>query len=167
DLARVDELHEVECLAAFDLGRLDLVVFEQNVVALRHLVALDDLVAVNRADPLDDLLVVDPLAARLVDLVELDRRPALGRGVDLDRDRHERETDLALPVGACGHCGRTPPVVRGVSARAGSRFRRPSGLRAELTLPPTDHRAGARVAGSAWPRARHGSRSGSRSPSRG
>src|SRR5690606_10548124 len=65
----------------------------------------DDLVTVDRADALNDLFVVDALAARLVNLVESDRRTALGRGIDLDGDRDESEADLPLPVRACGHNG--------------------------------------------------------------
>src|SRR5690606_37211856 len=117
DLAGVDELDEVERLAALNFGRLDLVVVEQDVVAFRHLVAFDDLVAVHGADALDDLLVVDPLAARLMDLVETDRRPALGGRIDLDRDRYEREADLPLPIGTCGHLCGSSSVRRSQRAR--------------------------------------------------
>ena len=62
DLVGVDELDELERLLALELDRLDLLVVEQDVVALRHSIALDDLVAVDRADAGDDLLVFDPLA---------------------------------------------------------------------------------------------------------
>ena len=66
-------------------------------MALRDLIALDDLVAVDRADARHDLLIFDALARRLVDLVELDLRAALGRRIDLHRDRHQGEPDLPSP----------------------------------------------------------------------
>ena len=99
----VDELDQVERLAALELDALDLLGVEQDVMALGDLVALDDLVAVDRADAGHDLLIFDALAGRLVDLVELDRGAALGRGVKLDRDRHQRQPDLPSPDRARSH----------------------------------------------------------------
>src|SRR3546814_1171019 len=66
---------------------------EQDIIALRHLVPLDDVVGVDRADAGDDLLIFDRLAARLVDLAEADRGARFGRGVDFNGDRHQREPD--------------------------------------------------------------------------
>ena len=85
------------------LTALDLLGVEQHVMALRHLIALDDLVAVDRADAGHDLLIFDALARRLVDLVELDRRAALGRRIELDRDRDQRQPDLSPPNRSCRH----------------------------------------------------------------
>ena len=110
DVAQVDELAEVERLAALQLDALDLLVLEQDIFALRHLIALDDLVAVDRADARHHLLIFDPLARRLVDLVEGDGRAALGRGIDLDRDRDQPDPDLSAPCRP--RCHRSPPSKR-------------------------------------------------------
>ena len=59
DLALADELHEVEGLPGLELHRVELLVVEEDVVALLVLVALQDLVLVDRADAVDHLLVVD------------------------------------------------------------------------------------------------------------
>ena len=92
-LVLVDELDEVERLAALELDAFDLFGVEQDVMALRHLVALDDLVAVDRPDAGHDLLIFDPLAGRLVDLVELDLR------------RRSWSPDTARPESTPGRAG--------------------------------------------------------------
>ena len=74
DLARVDELREFQRLLRLELHRIDLVLFEQDIFALRDLIALHDLVCVDRADAGNDLVVMDRLARGLVDLLERDRR---------------------------------------------------------------------------------------------
>ena len=103
DFARIDEAGQLERLFRLQLHRVDLVLVEQDVIALGDLIALHDLVGVDRADIVHDLLVMDRLATGFVDLLELDGRAAFGGRVDFDRDRHEREAYLALPVSACGH----------------------------------------------------------------
>src|SRR3546814_12120883 len=85
-----------------DLDRLDLLFVEQDVIALRQLVTLDDVIAVDRADAGNDLFIFDRLAARLVNLAEADARARPGRGIDFNGDRHQREPDLPLPIGARG-----------------------------------------------------------------
>src|SRR5690606_12940418 len=97
-----------------DPHRLDLVLLEQDVVPFRDLVALDDVVAVDRAEALHDFLVLDRLAARFVDLAEGYRSAALGRGVDFYGYRDQRQPDLPLPIGACRH--RSCPLSRRFSA---------------------------------------------------
>ena len=76
---------------------------EADVLTLRILVALDQVGA------FDDLvvrravhLVLDPIAALFVKLVELHAFRA-GRGVDLERDRHETERQGPRADGAGGH----------------------------------------------------------------
>src|SRR4029079_9306864 len=88
---------EVERLAAFELYAVDLFRIEEDVMARRALIALDDLLAVDRPDARDDLLIFDALARWLVHLVKLDRSPALGRRKQLDGNRHQRERDLSPP----------------------------------------------------------------------
>ena len=124
DLVRIDELGELERLLALQLDRLELLVVEQDVAALLILIALDDLVGIDRADAGHDLLIFDPLAGRLVDLVEGDGRAALGGGEDLDRDRDQGEPDLSLPIGACGHDCVLPDSIRcRFNPREGEGFR--------------------------------------------
>ena len=65
-------------------------------MALGDLIALDDLVAVDRADAGHDLLIFDPLAGRLVDLMELDRRAALGGGVTARRESTPKPAGFVL-----------------------------------------------------------------------
>jgi hypothetical protein len=41
-MSGLDELHQIERLAAFDLGRLDLLVVEQDIFVLDYLIAAND-----------------------------------------------------------------------------------------------------------------------------
>src|SRR5579884_686327 len=97
DAVIVDELDQVERLAALELDALDLLGVEEDVVAFRDLIALHDLVLVDGTDARDDLFVFDPLARRLVDLMELDLGAASRGGIEFDRDRHQRQPDLPSP----------------------------------------------------------------------
>src|SRR3546814_19143406 len=90
-------------MLALQLDRLDLLFVEQDVIALRQLVTLDDVIAVDRADAGNDLFIFDRLAARLVNLAEADARARPGRGIDFNGERHQREPDLTPPIGARGH----------------------------------------------------------------
>jgi hypothetical protein len=103
DLVHADEPGELERPLRFELHRIDLVLAEQDIFALLHFIALDDLIGLDRPHAGGDLLVADPLAARFVDLVEADLRARLGRGMDLDRDRDQRQPDLSLPIGTRRH----------------------------------------------------------------
>ena len=51
DVAEVDELGQLERLAAFQFDLLDLLGLEQDIFALLDLIALEDFVAVDRPDP--------------------------------------------------------------------------------------------------------------------
>src|SRR3546814_14214783 len=97
-----------------DLDRLDLLFVEQDVIALRQLVTLDDVIAVDRADAGNDLFIFDRLAARLVNLAEADARARPGRGIDFNGDRHQRAPDLPLPLGVrrTPMSFRCPPIGR-------------------------------------------------------
>ena len=75
----------------------------RTYLPLLDLVALDDVVGLDRADARHDLLVADAFAARLVDLVEADPGGALGRRKNLDGDGDQRQSDLALPIRTRGH----------------------------------------------------------------
>jgi hypothetical protein len=50
-MSGLDELHQIERLAAFDLGRLDLLVVEQDIFVLDYLIAANDLVAIDGQPP--------------------------------------------------------------------------------------------------------------------
>jgi hypothetical protein len=94
------ELEHLECPRTFPLGRLEVGVVHDDVVV--ELVALDDLA------PLDvplagraEELLAEPGAADRVELVEGHRLRA-GRDVELDRDRHQPESDDPGPDGRHG-----------------------------------------------------------------
>ena len=57
DLVGLDELHQLKRLLALDPDRLDFAVLEQHIIALGNLVARDDVVLVDRPDPVGDLFV--------------------------------------------------------------------------------------------------------------
>src|SRR5439155_10393290 len=95
---------------------------EEDVVALGHLVPLDDLILVYRAQPGHDLLIFDPLAGGLVHLVELDRRAAPRCREQLDRDRDQSQTDLTSPNGTRRHIS-TPNYSNGFNHCVADSFR--------------------------------------------
>ena len=84
DVFGIDELHEVDRLLALELDRVDLLGLERDVGVGVDLVALDDVGAVDLADALHDLLVVDAAAGGLVDLAEGDFGFGFDRVVDLN-----------------------------------------------------------------------------------
>ena len=97
DLVEVDELLDLDqpCLAGGN--RVELLGFDDDVLAGRELIALDqilesDLLAVGAANP----LLLDPLAVLAVQLVELDVL-ALDGVVELDRYVHQAKGDRATP----------------------------------------------------------------------
>jgi len=93
----VHELDEIDGPSALELDALDLLWVEEDVMAFRDLISLDDLVAVHRAYSWNHLFISDALSARLVDLVELDLCTALGRREKLDGNRNQRKPDLSSP----------------------------------------------------------------------
>src|SRR5512146_2003049 len=90
DAVLVDELDEIQCPSALELYALDLFRIEKDIMPFRNLVSLDDLVAVDRAYARNHFFIFDALSARLVDLVELNLRTALGRREQLDGNRNQR-----------------------------------------------------------------------------
>ena len=103
DVGGVDELDEIDGLLALELDRLDLLGLERHVGVVVDLVALDDVGAVDLADALHRLGVVDAPARGLVDLPEADLGFAFHRVVELDGDGDEGEAQEALPVSARSH----------------------------------------------------------------
>jgi hypothetical protein len=103
DLVLIDELHKVDGALRLELDVVNLLIIEQDVFALLDFIAAHDLVGVDGADTGNDLLVADPLPGRLVDLVE--RNPGCGLRCreQLDRDRHQSQSDLTRPIRARGH----------------------------------------------------------------
>ena len=91
DGRRFDEAHELDGLLALELQLVDLLLVEQDVLALLVLVALDDVLVLDRADAGRHLLVADALAGGLVDLVKLDLPLGAGGGIEADRDIDERK----------------------------------------------------------------------------
>jgi hypothetical protein len=89
DLVGVDELGQLERLLALELDRLQLFVVEQDIAALLILVALDDLVGVDRPMPgtIFSYLIRLPLGSWI--WLKATGRAALGGRVDFDRDRDQ------------------------------------------------------------------------------
>ena len=96
----VDEFGDVDRIGRLEPQPLDVVRIDSDVAALFVLVPLDDVLALDRADPGHHELLLDPLAGRLVDHVEA-HLVALGRGgVEPHRDRDQRQLDKTGPVGS-------------------------------------------------------------------
>ena len=112
------ELDEVERLSALDLHRLDLILLQQDIIALRYLEALEDFLRIDRADARDHLVIMNGLARGFMDLTEAHRSAGFGGGVDFDRDGNQCQLDLALPKSACGHV--RPPDTRACGEKDGS-----------------------------------------------
>ena len=106
DRISFDELDQFQRLAALDLDRFYFLLLQQDIIALGHLIALEDFLGVDGADAGHHLLIFDRLAAGLVNLTEGHGRAGLGGGVDFYRDRDQGQTDLTLPICTCSH-GRT------------------------------------------------------------
>jgi hypothetical protein len=92
-------LHQFERLAGLELDVVDLAGLEQEVLVVGKLVALEDILALHRADAGHRLLVTHGLARGPVDLAEADRAPDLvaawiSTGMD------QGEAQLPLPDGA-------------------------------------------------------------------
>ena len=117
NLVSVDKLRKFQRLLAFQLHRLNLFWLQQDIIALADLVAFDDVLRLDGTDARDRLLVTDTLAAGLVDLVKGNLGARLGRGVNFDRYRNQREPDLPLPICARRHCP-IPPYRRNAQALA-------------------------------------------------
>src|SRR5690606_27643464 len=118
DGALFDELDQLDRLLRLDLQLFQLLVAEQDVAVLVDLIALDDLVTLHRSDAGRDLLITDTFAGLLMDLMQGDRRRRRGGVVQADRNRNERQPEVALPGGSGRHetsCDR----VRAENARPG------------------------------------------------
>src|SRR5262249_47484735 len=76
DFGGIDELNEIDGPLAFETHGLELFRLEEDVGVALDLVALDDVGGLDLTDPGHHPLIFDPLAGRLVNLVE----PDLGLG---------------------------------------------------------------------------------------
>jgi hypothetical protein len=71
---------------------------------LPHLVAFDDVGGLHLIAALCvDLLIFDPMAGVLVDLMKADLLSLAGRGEKRDWARDEGQLQIAFPIGARGH----------------------------------------------------------------
>jgi hypothetical protein len=96
-------LVDVDGAGRLDRDRLEVLVGDLDIVTLRDLVALDDVLAVDFLAGLGiHLDIADAVAGVLVELVEADLLALAGGGVEGDRARDERQTQVALPVRAGG-----------------------------------------------------------------
>ena len=71
DLARIDELDQVDRVLRLEPQRLQLVRLDDHIVVGLDFVALDDVLVLDGALVRHDLLVADALAALAVELMEL------------------------------------------------------------------------------------------------
>src|SRR5262249_27747840 len=91
---------------AFDLERLDLLVLDENVLALGDLITLADVVLLDRVAGLAvDQLLPEAVAGLLVDAGERHPLRARCRRLKRRRARGERKPEGPLPIGARGHAG--------------------------------------------------------------
>jgi hypothetical protein len=104
DLGFGNERLDLNDALALECNRVELFGFELDVLALADLVAFDDVVGLDLAPSLCiHLLVLDPVAGLLVQLMEADLL-ALGRGREQrDRARDQRQLEIAFPIRAWGH----------------------------------------------------------------
>src|SRR5262249_49546097 len=103
-LGERDELGDLHRLGGGLLERLQLLGGEDHVLVLGELVPLDQMVTrhdlvVHRAPD----LLLDAALALVVELVERDRRGALGRRVELDGDVPQAEGDCPRADRTCRH----------------------------------------------------------------
>src|SRR6185295_17637188 len=114
DLVRVDEILDVDRAVALPCRGLEVLVRQVDVLPLRDLVALDDLVVRDRLPLLlADLVVADSRVVLLVEEVEADV-PLVDRAVHADGHVDEAERDGAGPDRP-GHEGVLPVSARGLT----------------------------------------------------
>ena len=98
------ELVDVDGAGRFYRDRLKVLIGDLDVVALRDLIALNDVLAVHLITRLCIYLhVTDAVAGVLVELIEADLLALARGGEKRDRAGDERKTKVALPVRARGH----------------------------------------------------------------
>src|SRR6185312_14135771 len=117
------ELRDLDRVRARLLQGLDLLRLEGDVLVLGELVTLHHLVALHDGAILEaHVLLPEARAAALVQQIEGDRVPRLGRAIELDGYRDESERDGQRSNRPCGHdclrgCGTAYRVV-GLKIRA-------------------------------------------------
>src|SRR6202035_3218584 len=137
----IDEFAYVDRVGGLEPQPFQIVGIDGHVVALLVLEALDDLVALDRPDAGDDQLLSAPLARGLVDLVETDALALGRRGVETNRDRHQRELQVPRPVRAGGGCHRKNSYIsfyaNGIAATLFRQKNRPAapGVGKNMALP--------------------------------
>src|SRR5262249_46066567 len=117
DLRTRHEAVDLDRVGTLDLDRLDLRVFDLDVLSLGHFVAAADVFLLDRISSLGIYkLLLQPVSGLLVDPVERDALSARGSGIERDRTRDQRQLEIPLPVGTRGH-GRTPDAKNEAARR--------------------------------------------------
>ena len=94
-----------------------------DVLALRDLIALDDVLAVHLVACFSvHLHITDAIAGVLVELVEPDLLALAGGGVERDWTRNERQAEVTFPVRAGGHDHTPHPGQVGLNGPGESRL---------------------------------------------
>src|SRR5262249_21322682 len=120
DGVRLNEGVDAHSLVALRANLVQLFGVDHDELALGELVAGDDGVGRDFAVDRASLLILDPVMALGVDLVEMDLAAATGcGGVAFDRDGNETEPEEALPAGARGHERNLPHLANGACAWGG------------------------------------------------
>ena len=104
DFVRFDELRQFERLLALQLDRIDLLGFEQDVIALLDLIALDDIGPVHWPAVGIGGDHADAVVGVLMQHVEADIPGPAGGGVERHRTAHEGQAQIALPGGTGCAC---------------------------------------------------------------
>ena len=97
------ETVDLDHVGALDLDRFELLVLDDQILALGDLVAAAFVLGIDRlAGFLIDELLTQPIAGRLVDLPEGDALCGRAGGVQCDRARDQGQLEIAFPVGTHG-----------------------------------------------------------------
>jgi hypothetical protein len=98
------ETVDLNRVSALDLDLLDLVVLDVEVLTPPDFIAAADLFIIDDVAGFGvNHLLLKPIAGVFVDTVERDPFGARRRRIERDRTRHERQLEVAFPVGARGH----------------------------------------------------------------
>ena len=103
DLVFVDEAVDTDGSGGLQLHLVEVVVIEQDILVLRHLIALDQIRALDGAGVRVGGHHPDAVVGVGIDQMETDVGGGRGRGVEGDRAGHQRQFQMSLPGGSCGH----------------------------------------------------------------
>jgi hypothetical protein len=104
DLTARHELIDFNGPAAFDLHGIDLLVFDDEVLALRYLVATGRVLSRDDVTGFGiDVLLLQAVSGLPVDPIEAHLFAQRRRRIEGDGTRHQRQPKVALPIRTRGH----------------------------------------------------------------